>query len=157
MTEVMTEKGIEIVKNKLQTLKLESEQVMSELKDARGNSLSNDDNTEVDQYTQRYESLQRDINNLKAVLDNAKVIDISTITCDKVRFGSIVKLLNVDDDVIISYQILSTYESDPRNNIISYTSPLGKEMLGLTVGDFFEIMVADRFVEYEILEIKRGE
>ena len=151
---IITQYGVGILRHRMESLRLEMKAVMEEMKEVRDNSLSTEDNTETNEYNQRYDSLQKQYTDYKDVLTNATVIDVTTIPTDKITVGSVVTLINVDTDQEVTYRLVGSVESDPSNGMISYTSPVGKEMLGLTVDDGFEINIGPNTIEYEVKSIE---
>ena len=87
-------------------------------------------------------------------LARAQEIDLSQISGSIVRFGAKIKLENLDNGQIVSYQILSEYESDLEKNIISDKSPVAQALLGKEEGDDIEIKTPGGIIDYEILEVK---
>ena len=55
-----------------------------------------------------------------------------------------------------TYQILGSSETDPLRGIISNNSPIGAALMNHKVGDIVKIKLADKLIEYKILEIKQG-
>ena len=151
---IITQFGVDILRKKMENLRIEMKNVMEEMKDVRDSSLSSEDNTETHEYNQRYDSLQKQYNDLKDVMNNATVIDVTTIPLHKITVGSVVTLVNVDTEQEYTYRLVGSVESDPSNGMISYTSPIGKEMMGLRVDDGFDINVGGKEVEYEIKSIE---
>ena len=91
---------------------------------------------------------------MKNAIAKADVIEIDDGPTDRVVFGSTVLLYNLKTDEEITYQLLGSYESDPENNKISVTSPLGQALIGKEEGDEVKISIPGGIQEYEILEIK---
>lgn len=153
MSEIITSAGVEIIKQRMDKLREEMQAVMSEMKEVQANSLSSEDNTETHAYNQRYESLELQYGTLQKSLRNATVVDLDTLDRQSVRVGNVVKLLNLDTDKEVTYQIVGSIESDPSNGKISYTSPIGREVMGLCVGDGFELEIGGKINEYEVVDI----
>lgn len=151
---IITQYGVGILKKRMDSLQEEMKKVMLEMKEVRDNSLSTEDNTETNEYNQRYDALQKQYSELKDIMSNATVVDVTTIQTDKVTVGSVVTLLNIDTDQEVVYRVVGSVESDPAKGMISYTSPVGKEMMGLRVNDVFEINVGSNTIEYEIVSIE---
>ena len=88
-----------------------------------------------------------------------KLVDIKLIqpqapgSRSTVSLGNTVTILNIDTDAESIYTILGEYDSDPNNGIISYKSPLGKELLQREVGDEIEIQAGNNISNYEIIKI----
>lgn len=51
------------------------------------------------------------------------------------------------------YKILGSLESEPNKGIISYSSPLGKELLNKKTGDIVQLQLEDKKVDYKIIKI----
>jgi transcription elongation factor GreA len=79
-------------------------------------------------------------------LARAMIIDPSTLSGDKVVFGATVHLLD-EDDKPVKYQIVGQTEADAKSGRISYTSPLGRALIGRKVDDEVEVTVpsGDRY------------
>lgn len=83
----------------------------------------------------------------------AQVIDVSKICDEKVVFGAKVKLLDLNTDKEVSYQIVGDSESDIQLGKISISSPIAKALIGKCVGDEVVIKVPNGVKEFEILDI----
>jgi len=94
------------------------------------------------------------INELKAVISRAEIIDVEDGPLDRVVFGRTVLLYNLKTDEEIAYQLLGPYESDPEKGIISVISPLGQALIGREAGDEVKAKTPGGIKEYEIVEIR---
>jgi len=94
------------------------------------------------------------INELKAVISRAEIIDVEDGSLDRVVFGRTVLLYNLKTDEEIAYQLLGPYESDPEKGIISVISPLGQALIGREAGDEVKAKTPGGIKEYEIVEIR---
>ena len=81
------------------------------------------------------------------------MIDPASLTHDKVSFGSTIKLEDLDSEEQFTYTIVGATESNPDKGLISYNSPLAKQLLGKFVGDEVSVSLPKGRVEYEILDI----
>jgi transcription elongation factor GreA len=93
------------------------------------------------------------IDELKAKLARADVIDPSKIRQSKVGFGAKVKVLDVEADEEYVFILVGVEEADVKLGKISITSPVGKALIGKDVGDTAIIKAPARTIEYEVLEI----
>ncbi len=84
----------------------------------------------------------------------AEVVDIKSFAGDTVNFGAKVKLLDLNTDKEITYQLLSEFESDINKGILAIESLVGKALVGKKVGDELEIKTPAGIKEYEILNIE---
>ena len=91
------------------------------------------------------------IKDIEAKLSNAQVIDVTQIeNTGKVIFGVTVKLINLDTDQSVSYQIVGEDEADAKNGKISVTSPIARGLIGKEVGEDIAVTTPGGVVEYEI-------
>ncbi|MBR5153755.1 MAG: transcription elongation factor GreA [Alphaproteobacteria bacterium] len=99
---------------------------------------------------------QRKIDNrirfIEDLIQNANVIDVDSLTGDRVVFGARV-IAEDEDGNKMQCRILSDVESDGRT-VISCTSPVGRAMIGKCVGDTCIVRLPGGEKEYEILEVK---
>ena len=86
-------------------------------------------------------------------LSRAQVIDPTELSGDRVVFGATVHLLNLDTDEEVTYQIVGENEADIKVRKISYTSPIGRGLIGKLEGDEVEIRTPGGMREYEILSV----
>ena len=94
---------------------------------------------------------------LKDKLGRAEVIDCSVVNCEKVVFGTVVSLVDLDTDEEVRYQLLGPEEADMKNNRISVLSPLGGAMLGKSVGDDVTVKTPGGARQLEVLEISKSD
>jgi transcription elongation factor GreA len=91
---------------------------------------------------------------LQARLREFSMIDFSKIPRDRVGLGSHVVVLDIKKDEEISYQLVTSEESDLANGKISTSSPIGRGLLGKQVGDTVKIQIPDGIREMEVLSLK---
>ena len=92
---------------------------------------------------------------LEAMLKNVKVLDEEELTTDAVSVGSKVRVLDVEMNEELTYQIVGSTEADPMENRISDESPVGKGLISHKVGDVVEVEVPMGVITYEVLEISK--
>lgn len=96
------------------------------------------------------------IQELETKMALAQVIDVSKMSGDTVKFGATVKVVNVDTDAEVSYQIVGEDEANVKHGKISITSPIARAMIGKEVGDEIEVMAPGGTKGYEILDVSYG-
>lgn len=111
------------------------------------------ENAEYHAARERQLFLDARINELTQLVAEARVIDPATLSHDKVSFGSTITLEDLDTEENYTYTIVGATESNPDKGLISYHSPLAKQLLGKTVGDEVGVILPKGRVDYEILEI----
>ena len=80
------------------------------------------------------------ISDIEDKLSRAQVIDPADLSGDKIVFGSTITLLD-EDDKPVKYQIVGEAEADAKNGKLSYSSPLGRALIGKKVEEEVEVTV----------------
>jgi transcription elongation factor GreA len=93
------------------------------------------------------------LNQLKQRMAEMSMVDFSKIPHDRVGLGSRVVLLDVKKDERITYNLVTSEESDFAKRCISTNSPIGRGLLGKEVGDVVKIQIPGGMKEFEILEL----
>src|SRR3954463_14534890 len=111
------------------------------------------ENAEYHAAKERQGHVEAQIAEIEDRLSRAMVIDPTTLSGDKVVFGATVHLLD-EDDKPVKYQIVGQTEADARVGRISYNSPLGRALIGRSVGDDVEVSTpsGDRYYAVEKIE-----
>lgn len=115
------------------------------------------ENAEYHAAKERQGMIEGRILELKDKLSRAEVIECSKVSCERAVFGTVVTLLDMDTEDEVTYQLLGPEESDVKNGSISIMSPLGKSILGKTIGDEVLAKTPGGTREFEVLDIKAGE
>jgi len=90
---------------------------------------------------------------LESAIATARIIDAKDIDTSKVSILSKVKLTNLGTKKIVEYQIVSEKEADLKAGKISVTSPIGKGLLGKSVGDVAEVSAPSGILKFKIENI----
>jgi len=90
---------------------------------------------------------------LNSMIQKAQIIDPSLAPHVKIRFGSRIRVCNLENDEEELYSICGVLEAEPENGLISIHSPLAKAMLGHEEGDIFKLKLAKGTKEYEIEDV----
>ena len=113
------------------------------------------ENAEYDAAKEAQGLLEMKISKLEEVLANARLIDESQLDTSKVLVLSNVKIKNTVNGMQMKYTLVAESEADLKSGKISVNSPIGKGLLGKSVGDIAEINVPNGTMKFEILEISR--
>ncbi|OUJ74434.1 transcription elongation factor GreA [Hymenobacter crusticola] len=150
-----TPEGLQKLKDELQDLKIRGRaDVARQLADARDKGdLS--ENAEYDAAKDAQGHLELKIAKLEEVLGNARVIDDTNMDTSKALIMSKVKLKNLKNNAVLDYTLVAEEEANLATGKISVKSPIGKGLLGKSVGDVAEITVPAGKLQFEILEISR--
>jgi transcription elongation factor GreA len=150
-----TEEGLTRLKNELHQLKtIERPSISRQIAEARDKGdLS--ENAEYDAAKEAQGLLEMKIAKLEQIVSNARIIDESQLTSDKVLILSKVRLMNLAMKKEIIYTLVAESEAVLKEGRISVDSPIGKGLLGKKVGEIAEISVPNGIMKFEILEISR--
>ena len=113
------------------------------------------ENAEYDAAKEAQGLLEMKIAKLEELVANARIIDESQLDVSKVLVLSTVKLKNLANKMKITYTLVAESEADLKAGKISVSSPIGKGLLGKSVGEIAEIKVPNGTLKLEILEISR--
>ncbi|MFD2873010.1 transcription elongation factor GreA [Mucilaginibacter ximonensis] len=150
-----TKEGLEKLKQELQELKTTGRANISKaIAEARDKGdLS--ENAEYDAAKEAQGLHEAKIAQIQETLATARLLDESKIDTSKVLALSIVKIKNVKNGAVMTYQLVAETEADMKSGKISVTSPIAKGLLGKKVGEIAEITVPAGKMEFEVLEISR--
>lgn len=152
---LLTAKGAENLKAELKNLKsVERPRVIEAIAEARAHGdLS--ENAEYHAAREQQSFIEGRIKELEGNLGVAEVIDPTKLNVnDKVVFGALVKLYDVDADKEVSYQVVGDLEADIDQGKISLSSPIGKALIGKLVDDEFTFQAPAGEKTYEIVEVR---
>jgi transcription elongation factor GreA len=113
------------------------------------------ENAEYDAAKEAQGMLEMRIAKLEEVHSNARLIDETHLDVSKVLVLSNVKIKNQANGMELKYTLVAESEADLKSGKISVTSPIGKGLLGKSVGQVAEITVPNGKLNFEVLEISR--
>lgn len=151
----MTVRGHELLQEELKRLKsVDRPQVIESIAVARAHG-DLKENAEYHAAKDQQGFIEMRIKDLEGKLSHLQVIDVTAIDCKgKVVFGSTAKLLDEDTEQELEYRIVGEDEADIKNNLISYTSPIARAMIGKSEGDEVSFQAPGGEKNFEILEVK---
>jgi transcription elongation factor GreA len=148
----MLAEGYAMLGDELTRLKAERPQIIDAIEEARAHGdLS--ENAEYHAAKERQGQVEAMIADIEDRLARAQVIDPTTLSGDKVMFGATVHLLD-EDEKPVKYQIVGQTEANAKVGKISYSSPLGRALIGRRVDDEVEVTVpsGDRYYVVSAIE-----
>ena len=113
------------------------------------------ENAEYDAAKEAQGMLEMRIAKLEEVHSNARLIDETNLDLSKVLVLSNVKIKNQANGMELKYTLVAESEADLKSGKISVTSPIGKGLLGKSVGQIAEINVPNGKLFFEVLESTR--
>ncbi len=151
----LTKPGYNRMRDELNLLKtVVRKEVLEKIAEARSHGdLS--ENAEYEAAREEQAQMESKIVELENKLTRATILDPKQIRTDRVYILTSVKLRNLDvkDDEVIEYTLVSSEEADTDQGKISVRSPVGKALIGKVVGEKVQISVPKGELHYEILEI----
>ena len=104
----------------------------------------------------RLREIDRRVRFLNRRLSDYEIVEIVKQDGHKINFGATVTLSGVDNQQKV-FTILGPDEIDIEKGRISFNSPIGKALLGKTLGDEVEVKTPSGVLEFEIEQIKYKE
>ncbi|HEY5723270.1 MAG TPA: transcription elongation factor GreA [Allosphingosinicella sp.] len=149
----MLAEGYERLTNEVRHLKsVERIAIIEAIEVARGHGdLS--ENAEYHAAKERQGHVEAQIAEMEDRLSRAMVVDPKSLSGDKVIFGATVRLKD-EDGKTVTYQVVGQTEADAKIGRISYSSPLGRALIGRSVGDDVEVSAPSGDKYYEIKKIE---
>ena len=114
------------------------------------------ENAEYDAAKEAQGMLELQISKLEELIANARLIDESQLDNSKVLIHSTVEVKNNQrPSAKMKYKLVAQSEANLNAGKISIDSPIGKGILGKSVGDIAKIKVPNGTIELEIVSISR--
>ena len=96
---------------------------------------------------------ERRILELEDIIHSSEIIGESNdFSIGRVQVGSKIKVKNNSGEK--EFKIVGSYDANPRENLISNESPLGKAFIDKRVGDEVEVKTPSGVIKYQIINIE---
>ena len=153
---ILTYTGLKALENELEELKVvKRKEVAVKIREAREQGdLS--ENAEYDAAKDEQRDIETRIEEIEKILKNADVVDEEEVDLDKISVGCTVLLYDVEFEEEVEYKIVGSTEANSLSGKISNESPLGKALLGKSVGDEIVVEAQAGTMEYKVLKIDRS-
>ncbi len=152
----MSAERLEALKEELEFLEtVREKEVVEQIKEARSfGDLS--ENSEYDEAKAEQEKLYRKKDELKDLIKNAEIVDAEEADTPKgaVTLGSVVDVIDLEDNYEQKYEIVGSQEANPREGKISDDSPVGKGLHGHKAGDVVEIEAPAGLLKFKIVSVE---
>lgn len=149
----LTKEGVEKLKNELVELKdVKRPEVVKQLQEARAQGdLS--ENADYDAAREAQARTEARIKEIENILENAKIIRVSS-NDGKVNIGKTVTMNFVERKKQVTYKLVGTIEANPSQNMISIESPVGKAIIGLSIGETTQVRLENgKIIHVEVVDI----
>ncbi len=148
----MRQEGLDKIKKELEEAIAQRPVIAAQIAEAREKGdLS--ENAEYESAREAQGLLELKIANLQNTIANAKVVDASQISTDKVQMLNTVKVKNLNAGAIMTFTIVGEKEADFSKGKLAATTPIAKALIGHGKGEVVEAQVPAGAIKFEILEI----
>jgi transcription elongation factor GreB len=149
----LTPEGYQRLKDEFQTLlKFERPKTVQAVSEAAAMG-DRSENAEYIYGKRRLREIDRRLRFLSKRLEDVEIVDPTQVNTDKVSFGLWVVVEDEEGEQSV-YQIVGEDEIDPEKGRITFSSPLGKALLGKKLGDIVTVKRPKGDLELEIVEIR---
>lgn len=150
----MTKAGKEMLDKELeQLIKVDRENIKVAIAEAREHG-DLKENAEYHAAKEKQSHIEGRIGELQNKVARAKVIDVTGVENEKIVFGATVTLFDSQKDTSVTYQIVGEDEAMTSSDKISYTSPIGKALIGKEEGDEVVVKAPKGDVYYEVENVE---
>jgi transcription elongation factor GreA len=111
------------------------------------------ENAEYHSAKEKLKLLDIQIAELNAVITKAVIIDPEILPHDRVSFGSTMDLVDADTEEEFTYTIVGGVESNATKGMISFNSPLAKQLMGKVAGDEITATLPGGVKTFEVLKV----
>jgi len=150
-----SEEGLKKLRDELNHLKdVERPKASNAIAEARDKGdLS--ENAEYDAAKEAQGMLEMEISRLEETLSGARLLDESQLDTSKALIHSTVTIKNQLNGAQVKYKLVAQSEADLKTGKISVDSPIGKGLLGKSVGEVAEIKVPSGIMKFDVVELTR--
>ena len=151
----MTTRGVILLQDELKKLKSQDRpDVIAAISEARAHG-DLKENAEYHAAKEQQGFIEGRIKEIESKLSNVQEIDVSIINAGgKVVFGSTVTLIDLQNNDEITYKIVGEDEADIKSNLISYSSPIARAIIGKYEGDDVVFQAPGGEREYEVVSVE---
>jgi transcription elongation factor GreA len=112
------------------------------------------ENAEYHAAKERQSIIEGRILDVQSKIARARVIDTSAMKSEKIVFGATVTVYDNQKKITLTYQLVGEDEAMNDPNKISYSSPLGRALIGKESGDEVIVKAPKGELSYEIQDFK---
>ena len=152
----MSQERLEELKKELNYLEtVREKEVAEQIKEARSFG-DQSENSEYDEAKTEQGKLYSKIAEMKDLIENAEIVDNIEHDApkDTVTLSSIVRVRDIEDDFVETYEIVGSQEANPKAGRISDDSPVGQGLIGHRAGETVVIHAPAGDLKFEILSVE---
>ena len=153
---LLTYAGLQKLEDELHDLKVNRrKEVAGKIKEAREQGdLS--ENAEYDAAKDEQRDIETRIEEIKKILKNAEVVVEDEVDVNKINVGCTVKVYDEEFEEELEFKIVGSSEANSLQGKISNESPVGKALIGRSIGDVVEVETQAGVISYKVLAIERS-
>ena len=153
---LLTYAGLKKLEDELHDLKVNRrKEVAGKIKEAREQGdLS--ENAEYDAAKDEQRDIEARIEEIEKILKNAEVVVEDEVDVGKINVGCTVKVYDEEFEEEMEFKIVGSSEANSLQGKISNESPVGKALIGRSVGDQVSVETQAGMIVYKVLEIQRS-
>ena len=148
----MSQQGLDKIKKELAEALAQRPVIAAAIAEAREKGdLS--ENAEYESAREAQGLLELKIANLKNMVANAKVLDSSQLSADKVQMLTRVKVENLSVHQVMEFTIVGETEADFAHGKLAATTPIARALMGHAKGEVVIAQVPSGQIQFKILDI----
>lgn len=148
----MSQEGLDKLKKELSDALAQRPVISAAIAEAREKGdLS--ENAEYESAREAQGLLELKIAQLQDKVANAKVVDASQLSTEKVQMLNKVKVENLNAKMVMEFTIVGESEADFSKGRLAATTPIAKALLGHGKGEVVEAQVPSGVIRFKILDI----
>ena len=153
---LLTYAGLKALEEELHDLKvIKRKEVAEKIKEAREQGdLS--ENAEYDAAKDEQRDIEARIEQIEKILKNAEVVVDDDVDLAKISVGCQVQVLDEEYEEEMEFKIVGSSEANSLKGKISNESPVGRALLGHSVGDEIIVETQAGEMKYKVLGIQRS-
>lgn len=153
---LLTYAGLQKLEDELHDLKVNRrKEVADKIKEAREQGdLS--ENAEYDAAKDEQRDIETRIEEIEKILKNAEVVVEDEVDVNKINVGCTVKVYDEEFEEELEFKIVGSFEANSLQGKISNESPVGKALIGRSIGDVVEVETQAGVISYKVLAIERS-
>ena len=153
---LLTYAGLQKLEDELHDLKVNRrKEVAGKIKEAREQGdLS--ENAEYDAAKDEQRDIETRIEEIEKILKNAEVVVEDEVEVNKINVGCTVKVYDEEFEEELEFKIVGSSEANSLQGKISNESPVGKALIGRSIGDVVEVETQAGVISYKVLAIERS-
>ncbi len=152
---VLTYSGLEKLESELEYLKTVKRKEMATRIKAALHFGNLSENPEYEEAKNQQAFVEGRIITLEKMLRNTLLIKEGEVNTEAVCLGCTVILKDLETCELYQYTIVGTVEADPEKNKISNESPVGRAIMGKTIGSVVVVEAPVGDITYQIKDIKK--